>query len=62
MAPIVKNTFVDIESSQDLQDVRDVQSEPDWRRDDASDLASEVLSDVSSSVDQLLLLSGNQHP
>jgi len=55
ISPIVKNTFVDLESSQDLENAREVQSEPewepDWTREDASDVASEVVSDVSSSVD-----------
>ena len=51
MSQSVKNTFVDFELSQDVEDIRDVQSEPDLHRENASDLAFEVLSDVSSSVD-----------
>ena len=51
MSQIVKNTFVDIELSQDVEDIRDVQSEPDLHRENAIDRAFDLLSDVSSSED-----------
>jgi len=60
ITPILKNTFVDLESSQDLENAREVQIEldwePEWTWEDASDVVSEVVSDG------FLFLSRNQLP